>query len=108
MAVATWLEKATNQSATTQTDTVLAAGDANRVIDVHWVFFSTNSSGTVMIESGTATRLWEMYPDAKGGAVLVGDPNMLLFSCAVGEDLTYTWNVADNHFIAVGYTRRNV
>lgn len=106
--IANWLERATNQQAAAATDVVLASGDANRQIVVHWVFFSTMSSGTAMLESGTATRLWEMYPDANGGAVLVGDPNMVLFECAVGEDLTYSFNVADNHFIAVGFTRRNV
>lgn len=101
-----WLEKTSNQQATSATDAVLVAGDAGRKIVVHWVFFSTASAGTVTLESGTATRLWEMYPDANGGAVLVGDPNMTLFETAAGEDLTYSFNIADNHFIAIGYTRR--
>lgn len=109
MGVASWLERASNQSALSQTDTVLVAvSSANHFIRVHWVFFASEAAMTCMLESGTANRLWEMYPDASGGAALIGDPDMVLFEGNAGESLTYTTSQPGNHFIAVGYTEINV
>lgn len=107
MAVATWLQRANNQSASQETDRILVAvSSANHFIRVHWIFFSTTAAMTVMLESG-ATRLWEMYGDVNGGAALIGDPDMVLAETAVGANLTYTTSAAGNHFIAVGYTEIN-
>lgn len=108
MAVATWLERAINQSASQETDRVLVAASADHKIRVHWIFFSTTTAMTVMLESGTSTRLWEMYGDVNGGAALIGDPDMVLAETAATEALTYTTSAAGNHFIAVGYTVINV
>lgn len=108
MGVATWLERAVNQSASQETDRVLVAASAAHKVRVHWIFFSTTTAMTVMLESGTSTRLWEMYGDVNGGAALIGDPDMLLAETAAGDALTYTTNAAGNHFIAVGYTVINV
>lgn len=103
MAVATWLQRATNQSASAETDRVLVAASADHFVRVHWIFFSATAAMTCMLEGG-ATRLWEMYADANGGAALIGDPDMVLAETAAGEALTYTTSAPGNHFIAVGYT----
>lgn len=94
------------QSAVALADSQLVAGVAGKVIVVHWVLVTSAVAGIVTLESGTATRLLEFYPDASGGAALVGGGEVELSRTAAGEALTVTSNITGNHFVAVGYTVR--
>ena len=93
---------ARNQSAVAETDTVLvAAPGANRQIVVKSLTVSNTTAQTVLIESSTGNRRFELYMPATDTKTFV-DPAGL-FRCAANESLTYTTTAAAAFFISVRY-----
>lgn len=97
------LLQAAAQSASAWSDTVLIAavsGKAHYILDV---FVMTVDTGTVTFESGTSTKVWEVYPGANGGVVHTAHPNGYLFKSAVGESITLTAAMTSGKFVSVNY-----
>ena len=101
-------ETASIQSASALTDSELAGAVASTQINVHAIVVSTDTAGTVTLESGGTTRKFELYPGANGGIAMAGsEPYDPLFECDAGESLTVTTNITGNQFILVKYSRSN-
>ena len=92
------------QAATAQTDATVVAAVSGQRIRVHWLHFSSTPAGSVKLESGTTTRLFEAYLAANGNVALVGSEEQVLFSTAAGEALTYTTTGTGAQCLVVGYT----
>lgn len=77
-------------SAATATDTeVAAAPGAGLALDIHGVYFSTDTATTVTLEHGSTT-IWEMYVATDGGFFALDRDQKLFESLPENTALTYT------------------
>lgn len=100
------LVQTTADYTTAQSDAVLVSPAADQRVKVASIYVMSATSGEAYFESDVASLLWKMFPGANGGVSAIAAGGQFLFETAVGEDLTFSSDIAGDHFVSVNYVIR--
>ena len=101
----TLLPQAKEQRSSAASDAVLVAGASGATIRVAYVFVTSATAGTITFESGASNLRFELYVGDNGGMTAAATEGQYLFATAAGESLTWTSDIAGEHFVSVLYQK---